>query len=215
MLFFCVIILVVNIVLWLLFYKFLKKSFSAKGILKEIKSEAENIIVQINKETDIAVTLIESKLSIVRQMIDMLDKKILMYEDTMIQKENEKKYFEQLADVNNSYTVKKAIHTYKTNSVNNNDNLSLFTENAGTEDLKNTKKTSSKKESEKKDTTLELDFSKNEDDIKILKTVSIEPNIPIQEQIIKLAKEGFNPELIAKKLNISINVVTMTIDLYL
>ena len=113
--------------------------------------------------------------------------------------------------------MQKAINVYKFNSSQNSvEDLSLFTENAGTSDFKNSEKlTSVNKKKKTDDQTLELDFNEKKEEITIIKKEQIEPKVSVQEQIIKLAKEGFTPELIASKLSVSINVVTMTIDLYL
>lgn len=215
---FCGIILVINIVLWILFFLFIKKYFSAKGVLSDIKQEAEKIIIEINRETDNAITLMEAKISQVKDIIATAEKKVILYENTFIQKENEKQIYQQLTNYEKTNTpMQKAINVYKFNSSKNSvEDLSLFTENAGTSDFKNSEKlTSVNKKKKTDDQTLELDFNEKKEEITIIKKEQIEPKVSVQEQIIKLAKEGFTPELIASKLSVSINVVTMTIDLYL
>ena len=215
---FCGIILVINIVLWILFFLFIKKYFSAKGVLSDIKQEAEKIIIEINRETDNAITLMEAKISKVKDIIATAEKKVILYENTFIQKENEKQIYQQLTNYEKTNTpMQKAINVYKFNSSQNSvEDLSLFTENAGTSDFKNSEKlTSVNKKKKTDDQTLELDFNEKKEEITIIKKEQIEPKVSVQEQIIKLAKEGFTPELIASKLSVSINVVTMTIDLYL
>lgn len=215
---FCGIILVINIVLWILFFLFIKKYFSAKGVLSDIKQEAEKIIIEINRETDNAITLMEAKISQVKDIIATAEKKVILYENTFIQKENEKQIYQQLTNYEKTNTpMQKAINVYKFNSSQNSvEDLSLFTENAGTSDFKNSEKlTSANKKKKTDDQTLELDFNEKKEEITIIKKEQIEPKVSVQEQIIKLAKEGFTPELIASKLSVSINVVTMTIDLYL
>ena len=215
---FCGIILVINIVLWILFFLFIKKYFSAKGVLSDIKQEAEKIIIEINRETDNAITLMEAKISQVKDIIATAEKKVILYENTFIQKENEKQIYQQLTNYEKTNTpMQKAINVYKFNSSQNSvEDLSLFTENAGISDFKNSEKlTSVNKKKKTDDQTLELDFNEKKEEITIIKKEQIEPKVSVQEQIIKLAKEGFTPELIASKLSVSINVVTMTIDLYL
>ena len=215
---FCGIILVINIVLWILFFLFIKKYFSAKGVLSDIKQEAEKIIIEINRETDNAITLMEAKISQVKDIIATAEKKVILYENTFIQKENEKQIYQQLTNYEKTNTpMQKAINVYKFNSSQNSvEDLSLFTENAGTSDFKNSEKlTSVNKKKKTDDQTLELDFNEKKEEITVIKKEQIEPKVSVQEQIIKLAKEGFTPELIASKLSVSINVVTMTIDLYL
>ena len=128
------------------------------------------------------------------------------------------KVYQQLTNYEKTNTpMQKAINVYKFNSSQNSvEDLSLFTENAGTSDFKNSEKlTSVNKKKKTDDQTLELDFNEKKEEITIIKKEQIEPKVSVQEQIIKLAKEGFTPELIASKLSVSINVVTMTIDLYL
>ncbi|MBE6347775.1 MAG: hypothetical protein IJD23_07860 [Spirochaetaceae bacterium] len=197
---------------------FIKKYFSAKGVLSDIKQEAEKIIIEINRETDNAITLMEAKISQVKDIIATAEKKVILYENTFIQKENEKQIYQQLTNYEKTNTpMQKAINVYKFNSSQNSvEDLSLFTENAGTSDFKNSEKlTSVNKKKKTDDQTLELDFNEKKEEITIIKKEQIEPKVSVQEQIIKLAKEGFTPELIASKLSVSINVVTMTIDLYL
>ena len=215
---FCGIILVINIVLWILFFLFIKKYFSAKGVLSDIKQKTEKIIIEINRETDNAITLMEAKISQVKDIIATAEKKVILYENTFIQKENEKQIYQQLTNYEKTNTpMQKAINVYKFNSSQNSvEDLSLFTENAGTSDFKKSEKlTSVNKKKKTDDQTLELDFNEKKEEITIIKKEQIEPKVSVQEQIIKLAKEGFTPELIASKLSVSINVVTMTIDLYL
>lgn len=213
MIIFAIVILVINFILWIFVFKFLKKSFSLKGALSEIKQEAEKIIIEINRETDNAITLMEGKINQVKDIIDVVEKKIVLYDSTLIQKENEKQLYNQLSELQSqsqsqptSSPMKKAIKGYKSNSSSSQDYLPLFTENAGTSDFQDLKNSSTQEPLKENDTN---------DNIKVVQGEKIEPKALVQDQIIKLAKEGFSPELIAKKLNVSINVVTMTIDLYL
>ena len=48
---FCVVILIINIILWVFCFKVFRKSFSAKGVLTEIRQEAEKIIIEIKEKT--------------------------------------------------------------------------------------------------------------------------------------------------------------------
>lgn len=208
MIIFAIIILAINLILWFVLFKFLKKTFSYKGALSEIKQEAEKIIIEINRETDNSITLMESKINHVKEIIDTAEKKIMLYENTLIQKDNEKQLYQQLTDfqAKQNTPIKKAIKGYKANSSSEQDYLPLFTENAGTSDFQDLKNDSNKTD-KKEDPATET--------VKIIQGEKVEPKVLVQDQIIKLAKEGFTPELIASKLNVSINVVTMTIDLYL
>ena len=217
---FCVVILIINIILWIFCFKVFRKSFSAKGVLSEIRQEAEKIIIEINRETDSAITLMEAKINQVREIIDTVDKKIMLYETTLVQKENERQLYQQFSEFQqNQNPMQRAIKVYKMNdNVGVSEHLPLFTENAGTSDLKKSKvskKVSVYEQNKDKSENFELDFSEENEMPKVIQTEKIEPKVSIQQQIIKLAKEGFSADLIASKLNISISEVSMTIDLFL
>ena len=217
---FCVVILIINIFLWIFCFKVFRKSFSAKGVLSDIRQEAEKIIIEINRETDSAITLMEAKINQVREIIDTVDKKIMLYETTLVQKENERQLYQQFSEFQqNQNPMQRAIKVYKMNdNVGVSEHLPLFTENAGTSDLKKSKvskKASVYEQNKDKSENFELDFSEENEMPKVIQTEKIEPKVPIQQQIIKLAKEGFSADLIASKLNISISEVSMTIDLFL
>lgn len=217
MIIFAIIVLCVNFVLWFVLFKTLKKTFSAKGVLSEIKQEAEKIIIEINRETDNSVTIMESKINQIKEIIDTVEKKMMIYDKNLFQKENEKQIYQKLSDSQlqqNSTPMKKAVKKYKSNSTElEQEYLPLFTENAGTSDFYELKNNSTKELVENLEKEKEINDSK--ENFEIIQGEEIKPTVPVQDKIIKLAKEGFSPELIASKLGISINVVTMTIDLYL
>ena len=185
---FCVVILIINIILWVFCFKVFRKSFSAKGVLTEIRQEAEKIIIEINRETDSAITLMEAKINQVREIIDTVDKKIMLYETTLVQKENERQLYQQFSEFQqNQNPMQRAIKVYKMNdTVGASEHLPLFTENAGTSDLKKSKVSKKSNEYEvnkAKSENFELDFSEENDMPKIKQVEQIEPKIPIQQQI--------------------------------
>lgn len=218
---FCVFILVVNIVMWIFCFKLFRKSFSAKGVLNDMKQEASKIILEINRQTDSAITLMEAKINQVREIIETADKKIMLYENTLIQKENERQLYQQLTEFQQGTTpIQRAVKVYSLNDISDKtEPMPLFTENAGTSDLKKSKAMKKSNSEAKSQDTLsqnfELDFSEKNEGPKIQETQKIQPKVPIQQQIIELANQGITADLIAAKLNISISEVTMTIDLFL
>ena len=218
---FCVFILVVNIVMWIFCFKLFRKSFSAKGVLNDMKQEASKIILGINHQTDSAITLMEAKINQVREIIETADKKIMLYENTLIQKENERQLYQQLTEFQQGTTpIQRAVKVYSLNDISDKtEPMPLFTENAGTSDLKKSKAMKKSNSEVKSQDTLsqnfELDFSEKNEGPKIQETQKIQPKVPIQQQIIELANQGITADLIAAKLNISISEVTMTIDLFL
>ncbi|MBQ1983631.1 MAG: hypothetical protein II232_03265, partial [Spirochaetaceae bacterium] len=76
-----IIILIINILLWVFCFKIFKKSFSVDGLLFEVKKSADNILKEITGETDNAITLMIAKINDVKEIIEIADKKIMMYEN--------------------------------------------------------------------------------------------------------------------------------------
>ena len=218
---FGIVILIVNIVMWFFCFKFFRGFFSTKGALNEVKQEAEKIIIEIGRQTDTAVTVMEGKFQRVREIVEIADKKIMLYENTLIQKENERLLYQQLTEFQQNETpIQRAVKVYSLNDISDKtEPQPLFTENAGTSDLKKSKAmkknvSSEVKTEESNSKNFELDFSENNEMPKIQQVQKIQPKVPVQQQIIELANQGFTADLIASKLNISINEVTMTIDLF-
>lgn len=215
-----IIILIINILLWVFCFRIFKKSFSVDGLLSKVKKSADNILKEITGETDNAITLMIAKINDVKEIIEIADKKIMMYENTLIKKENERQLYQQLTEFQQGASSQQAVKIYSFNDTSDNSELlPLFTENAGTSDLKKSKAMKKNPYAvNKNDNTaqnLELDFSETNEKPKIQQTEKIQPKIPIQDQIIDLARQGLTPDLIASKLNLSISEVSMTIDLFL
>jgi hypothetical protein len=145
----------------------------------------------------------------------------MLYENTLIQKENERQLYQQLTEFQQGTTpIQRAVKVYSLNDISDKtEPMPLFTENAGTSDLKKSKAMKKSNSEAKSQDTLsqnfELDFSEKNEGPKIQETQKIQPKVPIQQQIIELANQGITADLIAAKLNISISEVTMTIDLFL
>lgn len=215
-----IIILIINILLWVFCFKIFKKSFSVDGLLSKVKKSADNILKEITGETDNAITLMIAKINDVKEIIEIADKKIMMYENTLIKKENERQLYQQLTEFQQGAHSQQAVKIYSFNDTSDNSELlPLFTENAGTSDLKKSKAMKKNPYAVNKNDNsaqnLELDFSETNEKPKIQQTEKIQPKIPIQDQIIDLARQGLTPDLIASKLNLSISEVSMTIDLFL
>ena len=216
-----IIILIINIVLWVFCFRIFKKSFSTDGLLSDITESANNILKDINRETDNAITLMVAKIDQVKEIIETADKKIMMYENTLIQKENERQLYQQLTEFQQGNApAQQAVKIYNFNDASDNSELlPLFTENAGTSDLKKSKAMKKNpygvNKKDDSDKNLELDFSGSNDRPIFQQTEKIQPKVPVQQQIIDLSRQGLTADLIASKLNLSISEVSMTIDLFL
>lgn len=220
---FCIVVLIVNIILWVLCFKRIRKEFSPDGSLNELKKEVDKIIIEINKETDTDITIIEAKCKQIKDLLALADKKLNLYQETIDQRKLEVETLNKLSEQSNKKTnpaMNKAVTSYQSNfqpkmASSVSENLPLFTENAGIKvieknsDEKNNK--SKKKQSSLKDNEF-LGFSNIEElnnPSSDFESKSINP-----EEVIQMKNKGFSPEAIALQLNTSINEIEMMIDLY-
>ena len=105
-----IIFFILNILLWLFFYYKFKKIFSPNKILEKIRIEVDKLLVEINKETDRDLNLIEYKMKSLRELIDQVDKRIKLWED---EEEKNKKVNETLKQIDEIKPVKKDNSTTK------------------------------------------------------------------------------------------------------
>lgn len=174
------VLIIVNVVLWIVFFKKIRKEFSGQGSLQEIKQEVDKLVIEISRETDQDITLVEAKCEELRNLLDKCDRKISLLNENLIRKSDEQKIVEVLNEKPQTKAVEKKASTKKTKNAYES-NFQLFTDNAGTPEFKITK-------AEK----------------------PIEPKVPVKDQVVKMVREGFSSEMIASKLNISIAQVEMT-----
>src|SRR5574344_54969 len=101
---FCIVVLIVNIILWVLCFKRIRKEFSPDGSLNELKKEVDKIIIEINKETDTDITIIEAKCKQIKDLLALADKKLNLYQETIDQRKLEVETLNKLSEQSNKKT---------------------------------------------------------------------------------------------------------------
>jgi sugar-specific transcriptional regulator TrmB len=86
---FFIILVIVNMLAMFLFYLFLKSRFSQKRILNELKSEVDSLIIDLGREADRDVAILESRIKNLRSLIDEADKRILIAGKEILQRQEE------------------------------------------------------------------------------------------------------------------------------
>lgn len=66
----------VNVILWLFLFFYFKKRFSTQEYLREIEDEFERLCTDMNGITDRNITLIEEKISTLKELLDNADQHI-------------------------------------------------------------------------------------------------------------------------------------------
>lgn len=71
-------LIILNCALMLSFYLGLRSRFSAGRILREIREEIDRLVVDLGRETDRDVALLESRIKGLRALIDEADRRVLV-----------------------------------------------------------------------------------------------------------------------------------------
>lgn len=70
---FILIVSFINLVLWVLVFVLLRRQFSPKKVLDNIKDEVDKLLIVMNQETDRDLTLLEAKLSEIHESLKYAD----------------------------------------------------------------------------------------------------------------------------------------------
>ena len=73
-----VLLFILNCLAMFIFYVFLRSRFSQKRILSELRSEVDKLIVDLGREADRDVAILESRIKNLRALIDEADRRILV-----------------------------------------------------------------------------------------------------------------------------------------
>ncbi len=93
---FSMFVLVINLVLWLVFFYKFKTTYSPERVLKSIRVEVDKLFTEIMRETEEDVTLIEARIAGLKDLISQADERILMAEKELAQRQNEKQVLSAL-----------------------------------------------------------------------------------------------------------------------
>ena len=158
------VILAINIILWILVIRVIKKAFSVDGAIEKVRSELDELVKEIDYTTAKDVDLINAKRNELNSLIEKTDKKIQFLSNEISKSEMELNALKQMSDQtkstvsttesveeaknpsgkrssrNTSKVAAKAAQAYSNNAAKpkktaEESNYQLFAENAGTSDF--------------------------------------------------------------------------------
>ena len=189
-----------NVVLWLLFFITYKKKFSAEAILARIKDEVNALLMDIRRETDMSATIIKGRIDALEALIAEADSRITLAQKNLVQRQNEQRMIDSLANVAPAAGVKPAVtenppaqkrSARRDSSVPPSAGLSLFDAEPSTA-------------RETQPAAPRIFVAKE----------PLNPVKPIKTRVLELAAAGFSTMDIAEKLQISITEARLIVDLY-
>lgn len=198
-----IIVSIVNIILWIFLFRFLKKNYSTNQ-LSEVRDEAEKLIMEIDRATDRDITLLEGRIKSLRDLIAEADHRVDLERKESSKKVREKKILNTLHEITlseepstatiSTHPVKRAINLYEQN------------------------KPLEEKEIKVRQSEIEpaQGIEVEKEDIPEI-TIAHEPikqTVSAKQQILDLANQGFSSDVISEKLQISMTEVNMVVEMF-
>lgn len=107
MTFYIALFTIINLSLWIMLFVRLKNEFAPTRVLQEIRLEVEKLIIEINKEVDQDISLIEARRAGLKELLEKIDQRIYTIDKKigLIDQENalfkeEQKILERLSPQN-------------------------------------------------------------------------------------------------------------------
>ena len=112
------ILCLINLFLWFLFFKKFNKLFSTDDIIESTKSELNKMILDVNRNAERNITLIESRINDLKSVIAEADDRLSMVKSKQQKQKMESAYTGKIDSVlhNGSPVSNRAAQAYKKNS---------------------------------------------------------------------------------------------------
>jgi len=186
---FFIILVTLNLLAMFLFYIFLKSRFSQKRILRELRSEVDTLIVELGREADRDVAILESRIKNLRALIDEADKRILLAGKETLQKQEESDILQRIQKPMAQTAMSKPKQPITERSIE--------------------VQTPSPQEAKSSVEPVRIYTRPHI----VNSDKKIEPFVPVQERVIDMARQGFSAEMISGNLSLSLGEVELIIDM--
>ena len=189
---FFIIILLCNCAAMVIFYRMLKSRFSPGKVLSELRSEVDKLVMDLGREADRDVAILESRIKNLRALIDEADRRILVADRESVKKERESAV---IAEV-------RAPDRAKVNPAQD----SLPTPVAPSAAVSVPREAKPQGSAERPVTIYTRPAIKRSES-------QIEPLIPTRERVLEMAKQGITAPMIANTLSLSLGEVELILDM--
>ena len=214
------ILITINIVLWIFGFFYFKKRFSSKRVLSEIEKEIYRLITDLNRQAESSVTAIEARRAGLMQLMESAKKYVELATDTLDKKAHSQDIIDALQSPSKTkfgtYSHLGSLHSVKMKPIQQDlfDTTSyneMLNMSDATEVVLSGNKTKDKEEQEVIKSLKAPSFqmpaiSKADKQIKVEKD--------LRTRVLELHSEGFDLDVIAKKLDMSITEVQLIVEMY-
>lgn len=192
---FFTILFLFNILSMFLYYLFLKSRFSQKRILAELRSEVDKLVIDLGREADRDVAILESRIENLRALIDEADRRILVAGKETARRKEELDILKNMAQgatpqAVNEAPVRRTVAVPETPPVQPAQVIAPAEPAPKSEPVQiYTRPVITRSEKQ------------------------IEPFVPVQERVVDMARKGFSAEMISVTLSMPLGEIELILDM--
>lgn len=231
-----ILLFILNCLAMFLFYVFLRSRFSQKRILSELRSEVDKLIIDLGREADRDVAILESRIKNLRSLIDEADRRILVAGKETSRRKEESDILENMAPSQaerprvqeRSIAQPRPVQTTAKVA----DSIPAQAPVAAALAAAIPSADSPKRREPEQASLLQAAFAQESPRPAVSQPISasepvqiytrpvirrsdkqVEPFVPVQERVIDMARKGFSAELIAGTLSMPLGEVELILDM--
>lgn len=196
-----VLLFILNLVLMPIFYARLKTVFSPQKILANLKTEVDNLVADIGRETDRDVAILENRIVALRTLIDEADRRVGLARRETEKKSREALILDALSKTSPKPAVTEVSPGYSDFRKPDKPNFDKFPETGAPEPAISAP-----------EPAISAVHVYNRNSF-VRRPVPIQPSVPVHEKVIDLARKGLSAEFIASTLSLSQGEVELIINI--
>jgi hypothetical protein len=202
-------LLLINCAAMVIFYRILKSRFSPKRVLSDLRSEVDKLIVDLGREADRDVALLESRVKNLRSLIDEADRRILVADRETARKERERAVLSGQEEVRPPIQEERetpiAPQAKPANPPGDKKTESSDGRRSAVRDAAGTAIPRSPDEREPVTIYTRPVIRKSEN--------PVEPVVPVRERVLDMARKGITAPMIAQTLSLPLGEVELILDM--
>ncbi len=203
-----VLLFILNLVLMPIFYARLKTVFSPQKILANLKTEVDNLVADIGRETDRDVAILENRIVALRTLIDEADRRVGLARRETEKQSREALILDALSETSPKPAVTEVSPGYSDFRKPDKPNFDKFPETGAPEPAISAPEPAISAP----EPAISAVHVYNRNSF-VRRPVPIQPSVPVHEKVIDLARKGLSAEFIASTLSLSQGEVELIINI--
>ena len=210
-----VLLFILNLVLMPIFYARLKTVFSPQKILANLKTEVDNLVADIGRETDRDVAILENRIVALRTLIDEADRRVGLARRETEKQSREALILDALSETSPKPAVTEVSPGYSDFRKPDKPNFDKFPETGAPEPAISAPEpaiSAPEPAISAPEPAISAVHVYNRNSF-VRRPVPIQPSVPVHEKVIDLARKGLSAEFIAATLSLSQGEVELIINI--